>query len=210
MVQNDYDRNSKNILGKLRANFVGTEFQLYDAGRSPKEFIDPFMTDMDKSKEMRSELGVILYARNVLGSKGPRKMQICLNKVNEEDDSASVWQPSHKDEDMLTVFKHRRQPAVKKLFMLQNKKPMWNDSVGAFVLNFNGRVTMASVKNFQLTEEGYDDSIILQVCAFMSNIYKTCNLSKINVSASAHFFGFLILQYSNPREMTLVWKNPKG
>ena len=31
-----------------------------------------------------------------------------------------------------------------------NKKPQWNEQVGAFVLNFGGRVTVASVKNFQL------------------------------------------------------------
>ncbi|KAF4758308.1 Tubby-like F-box protein 7, partial [Perkinsus olseni] len=31
-----------------------------------------------------------------------------------------------------------------------NKDPKWNDDLRAFVLNFNRRVTKASVKNFQL------------------------------------------------------------
>ena len=34
--------------------------------------------------------------------------------------------------------------------ILKNKFPKWNEHVGAYVLNFNGRVTRASVKNFQL------------------------------------------------------------
>ena len=34
--------------------------------------------------------------------------------------------------------------------ILKNKPPKWNEQVGAYVLNFNGRVTRASVKNFQL------------------------------------------------------------
>ncbi|MES1911375.1 MAG: hypothetical protein MHM6MM_003817 [Cercozoa sp. M6MM] len=34
--------------------------------------------------------------------------------------------------------------------VLHNRKPQWSEAVGAFVLNFNGRVTEASVKNFQL------------------------------------------------------------
>ena len=34
--------------------------------------------------------------------------------------------------------------------ILKNKAPKWNEQVGAYVLNFNGRVTRASVKNFQL------------------------------------------------------------
>ena len=34
--------------------------------------------------------------------------------------------------------------------IVKNKFPKWNEHVGAYVLNFNGRVTRASVKNFQL------------------------------------------------------------
>ena len=34
-----------------------------------------------------------------------------------------------------------------------NKPPRWNDAVAAFVLDFAGRVTVASVKNFQLTDD---------------------------------------------------------
>lgn len=34
--------------------------------------------------------------------------------------------------------------------------------VGAYVLNFNGRVTMASVKNFQLVDPEEQNSVVLQ------------------------------------------------
>ena len=34
--------------------------------------------------------------------------------------------------------------------IMKNRPPRWSEAVGAYVLNFNGRVTMASVKNFQL------------------------------------------------------------
>lgn len=44
----------------------------------------------------------------------------------------------------------RSNPTSPSIFLLTNKQPKWNDSVGSYVLNFNGRVTMASVKNFQL------------------------------------------------------------
>ena len=43
-----------------------------------------------------------------------------------------------------------------------NKPPRWNDQVGAYVLNFNGRVTMASVRNFQLVELDEQDAVLLQ------------------------------------------------
>merc|ERR1711879_966688 len=44
----------------------------------------------------------------------------------------------------------------------QNKAPKWNDQLGAFVLNFNKRVTQASVKNFQLVSAHDPDTVLLQ------------------------------------------------
>ena len=47
------------------------------------------------------------------------------------------------------------------LLALQNRPPWWNVELGSFVLNFGGRVSVASVKNFQLC--GSDqDYIMLQ------------------------------------------------
>lgn len=50
------------------------------------------------------------------------------------------------------------------LIYLINKPPRWNEQVGAYVLNFNGRVTMASVKNFQLVDPEEQNAVVLQVC----------------------------------------------
>lgn len=38
--------------------------------------------------------------------------------------------------------------------VLHNKAPRWNEALGAYCLNFKGRVTQASVKNFQLAAAG--------------------------------------------------------
>ena len=48
------------------------------------------------------------------------------------------------------------------LMALQNRPPWWNVEVGSFVLNFGGRVSVASVKNFQLCEKTNQDKIMLQ------------------------------------------------
>jgi hypothetical protein len=37
---------------------------------------------------------------------------------------------------------------------LESARPTWNPSAQAYVLNFNGRVTRPSVKNFQLVSSG--------------------------------------------------------
>ena len=44
---------------------------------------------------------------------------------------------------------------LERITVHHNRQPMWNDSTQSYVLNFNGRVTQASVKNFQIT--GVDD-----------------------------------------------------
>jgi hypothetical protein len=46
--------------------------------------------------------------------------------------------------------KHQGERDIKGMSCYINKPPRWNDHVGAYVLNFHGRVTKASVKNFQL------------------------------------------------------------
>ena len=46
--------------------------------------------------------------------------------------------------------------------VMANRPPRWNDALGAYCLNFSGRVTEASVKNFQLVAAEAPDHIILQ------------------------------------------------
>mmetsp|Transcript_3501 Transcript_3501/g.9961 ORF Transcript_3501/g.9961 Transcript_3501/m.9961 type:complete len:1024 (-) Transcript_3501:509-3580(-) len=48
------------------------------------------------------------------------------------------------------------------LLALQNRPPWWNAELGAFVLNFGGRVSVASVKNFQLSDRTNRDFVMLQ------------------------------------------------
>jgi len=48
------------------------------------------------------------------------------------------------------------------LTSLQNRPPWWNGDLGAFVLNFGGRVSVASVKNFQLCDRDDHNNIMLQ------------------------------------------------
>lgn len=42
---------------------------------------------------------------------------------------------------------------MENLIELHNKAPVWNDDTQSYVLNFHGRVTQASVKNFQIVHE---------------------------------------------------------
>jgi len=161
MGRNDHNKNSENILGKLRSNFLGTEYVIYDGGKNP-EFDDSHYDENNNSGELRCELGAVLYTPNTsLGAKSPRKTKVYISKVNKENDEPlKVWQPTSNfgEERLIPSFKNGKDKD--KVHCLYNKPPDWSDEVGAYVLNFNGRVTMASVKNFQLLDE--DEKQVLQ------------------------------------------------
>ena len=154
MGEGDMNRDGVNYLGKLRSNFVGTEFQVFDNGISPKEAgVD------DNNNSIRKELGSVIYAANVLGSRGPRKMQVAIPAVDENNQITTWRQGSSEQEDILGRIRDRN---LRDLVYLINKPPRWNEQVGAYVLNFNGRVTMASVKNFQLVDPDEHNTVVLQ------------------------------------------------
>lgn len=68
-------------MGKLRSNFVGTEFQVFNDGSSPNGQESGERT----ADHARTELGSVMYAPNVLGSRGPRKMQVVIPCVDENN-----------------------------------------------------------------------------------------------------------------------------
>jgi hypothetical protein len=136
------------------------------------------------------EDGVITYTANLLGSR-PRIMDVCIPKLPTEGSSGSVWRQyvenCEENDDcppynsMLNCFKQLQQrlenqnaddngvqneredrPDDFGLLALQNRPPWWNVELGSFVLNFRGRVSVASVKNFQLCDRNDHDSIMLQ------------------------------------------------
>lgn len=63
------------------------------------------------------------------------------------DGTMRAIQPRDEDEGIAEMVKREDFSKVTKLI---NKPPKWNEELGAYCLNFNGRVTVASVKNFQL------------------------------------------------------------
>lgn len=53
-------------------------------------------------------------------------------------------------ESLLSKWQNK---TMENLIELHNKAPVWNDDTQSYVLNFHGRVTQASVKNFQIVHD---------------------------------------------------------
>lgn len=75
-------------------------------------------------------------------------MSALIPKVN-SDDTVAIWKPLKEEEHLIYQYKKH---ARDNMICLVNKQPTWSDALGAYVLNFTGRTTIPSVKNFQLVD----------------------------------------------------------
>ncbi len=117
MDKNDMNKDSKSYIGKVRANFVGTEFVVYDDGVKPSE---------GSGDAVRQEVATVFYESNILGSRGPRKMTGLVPRLR-NDGSRAVYRPLNDSETIGARFKADDSAD---LCVLQNKTPKWNDEVG--------------------------------------------------------------------------------
>lgn len=89
-------KGAETYLGKLRSNFIGTEFCLFNAGENAK--------NAKGTDDLREQLGVVQYETNVLGSKGPRRMKVLLPMVY-RDGNVHLWKSKEEKDSISEVFK---------------------------------------------------------------------------------------------------------
>lgn len=158
--RNDLNKGSDNIIGKLRANFSGTIFQVFGSGRSPKD-VDDFYDERNE-EPLRKEHGVIMYDNcNEKHSNGPRRIQFCIPKLDSNDRVIREWQPETMEESMIESVKASSMAAMQNLFYMKSRQPSWNEGLSSYVLNFNKRVSLSSKKNFQLINQNEKSEAVL-------------------------------------------------
>ncbi|KFW71246.1 Tubby-related protein 3, partial [Pygoscelis adeliae] len=149
----DLSREGESFIGKLRSNLMGTKFTVYDHGVSPVK-----AQGLVEKAHTRQELAAICYETNVLGFKGPRKMSVIIPGMNMNHKRIPI-RPRNEHESLLSKWQNKN---LENLIELHNKAPVWNDDTQSYVLNFHGRVTQASVKNFQIVHGNDPDYIVMQ------------------------------------------------
>ncbi|CAA6673714.1 unnamed protein product [Spirodela intermedia] len=207
MATHDISRSSVSYVGKLRSNFLGTKFAIYDSQ-------PPMAAPRKVSPKVPSgSFGIahISYELNMLGTRGPRRMRCTMHSIpaaaldpittnttsaattagaasSLEDSFSRLSLPRSADSklgaswrfgDSARFMESSRFSEVsvdvvgkEGPLVLRNKAPRWHEQLQCWCLNFRGRVTVASVKNFQLIsaatepagggEAGDHDKIILQ------------------------------------------------
>ncbi|ESQ41873.1 hypothetical protein EUTSA_v10013783mg [Eutrema salsugineum] len=165
----DMSRRSHAYVGKVRSNFLGTKFTVFDGNLLPST--RPAKLRRNRSSNptkasLKVPLGSypvahITYELNVLGSRGPRKMQCVMDTIptSAMELRGVVSEPSEfpflgtrsafsrsQSKPLRSGSSHLKETPL----VLSNKTPRWHEQLRCWCLNFHGRVTVASVKNFQL------------------------------------------------------------
>jgi len=140
-------RNSDKVVGKLRATWSGSEYIIYDHGLNPEKCQTPSV--------IRRELGVIKFEYDQIG---PGRMKAYVPNTSPSG-VAQLWRPQTEEETMSKALENND---LSRLMVLDTKRPQWDESHGGYVLNFNGRVSESSVKNFQMVCSESDADITLQ------------------------------------------------
>ncbi|CAN0919327.1 Tubby-like F-box protein 2 [Linum grandiflorum] len=148
LVANDFSRSSNNYIGRLRSNFMGTKFTISDrlsshevATQSASGASRRVHSRQSKTCALNYNIGTINYELNVLRTRGPRRMH-CIIKGRRAASDVSSTSPS---ESPMVI------PGSGDPLVLKNRSPRWHEQLQCWCLNFKGRVTVASVKNFQLS-----------------------------------------------------------
>ncbi|EQC33305.1 hypothetical protein, variant [Saprolegnia diclina VS20] len=131
-------KKSGNYIGKLRSSF----------GRQENVMIS--------AQAEKRELGAILFETKTSHSK-PRKLTVICPGLTSSGEAKSV--PS-KGDAFSSLAEQVKLGRTSDLVILDNKDPEYEK--GCYRLNFNGRVSVPSVKNFQLVLRGTKQGVILQ------------------------------------------------
>ncbi|KAJ7946670.1 Tubby-like F-box protein [Quillaja saponaria] len=189
MDADNISRSSSTYIGKLRSNFLGTKFIIYDTqppyasvqipppGRTSRRFNSKKVSP--KVPTGSYKIAQVTYELNVLGTRGPRRMHCIMQSIPASalDSGGTIpGQPEllpcsledsfrrisfSKSLDHSVDFSSSRfseiggshdddEDGKTRPLILKNKPPRWHEQLQCWCLNFRGRVTVASVKNFQL------------------------------------------------------------
>ncbi|XP_062184316.1 tubby-like F-box protein 7 [Phragmites australis] len=196
MDSKNFSRTSTGYIGKLRSNFLGTKFIIYDS--QPPYNAGRLCLQEQASRRFSSRkvspkvptgcypIAQVNYELNVLGTRGPRRMQCTMHSIPASAVEPDGYVPGQPKELLPRLFEDSFRSTgtsfskysiadssmdlsssrfsefgrgtlqddndsdKESRLVLRNKAPRWHEQLQCWCLNFRGRVTVASVKNFQL------------------------------------------------------------
>ena len=171
----EFDKKSGNYMGKLRASTMGgSDYVLFGNANSSSTSGSPvnnYLPSDGKGEQneddVRRELAAISYERlgvfsQLRSGSQPRKLTVVLPPL--DADAVPVANTYLLEDKKLHSFENcLKDPidaAARECHVLESKEPTFEN--GNYRLNFNGRVSLPSVKNFQLVAPGATNDVVCQ------------------------------------------------
>lgn len=129
---------------------------MYDDGLSPSK------TALESS--VRTILGIVEFAYDEIG---PGRMNIRIPKVQESGLAPSQWKDPELEKGGASARKALEEKIASNSLLLRNKRPQFDVKSGGHVLDFQGRITMSSVKNFQVQSDVSTTVLTRTRCVFV-------------------------------------------
>uniref|UniRef100_A0ACD5ZDM2 Uncharacterized protein n=1 Tax=Avena sativa TaxID=4498 RepID=A0ACD5ZDM2_AVESA len=185
LISDDFSHSSSTYVGKLKPNFLGTKFTIFDSQPPCDAAVLPNNKPSKRhSKQVSPRLALgnynvatVSYELTVLRNRGPRRMQCtmhsipatCIQEGGKAPTPTGIIHSLDEQAPTLSTTSKGKEPSIEfsstglsadlsgpipssseAPLLLKNKAPRWHEQLQCWCLNFRGRVTVASVKNFQL------------------------------------------------------------
>ncbi|KAE8729027.1 Tubby-like F-box protein 6 [Hibiscus syriacus] len=149
LVGDDFSRSSNKYVGKLRSNFLGTKFNIFDSQPPEDPIVRSCCRSCQKTLLEKCTMHSIPISTIEERETAPTPMAFTNHLEHSSyllDSTGIRPQVGYDSTGNRTTLKSMAYAPL----VLKNKAPRWHEQLQCWCLNFKGRVTVASVKNFQL------------------------------------------------------------
>mmetsp|Transcript_72234 Transcript_72234/g.192051 ORF Transcript_72234/g.192051 Transcript_72234/m.192051 type:complete len:1322 (+) Transcript_72234:80-4045(+) len=172
----------ESFIGKVRSDRKSMEYTLYDDGKNP---------DSKEAGPLRRELLHVNFI-NSLRNRNPGAMEVIVPNVDNNGNCVAV-QPDEANPEGL-----KDKLAAGKLantMVFKNREPKWNKESNMYQLDFQGRATLASCKNIQLSPKtGAENDVRFLMGKVHDN---TFNVDFAKPFSALQAFAFALIVFDN-------------
>ncbi|KAJ3306506.1 hypothetical protein HDV03_005116 [Kappamyces sp. JEL0829] len=137
------EHNRELLLGKVKTNILGTSCSIMQ-----------LLGGLEYE-----EVACVDYETKITTQKSPRKFNVIIPSLGIDQKPLAVHGAMRQSSLSERVKSGNDQRFYQ---VLSNKTPQWNQETRSYTLNFNGRVNVSSVKNFQIVHPDDKEYITLQ------------------------------------------------
>merc|ERR1711865_347588 len=138
----EISRHDRNFVGKVRSDVDGRNFDLFGYNSE------------GQGTPIKSQLGSVRFSPNTISDSAPRKMLVALPRSTTHG-SESAISPNQAEQSV--------EEWDENVLWLNDRASIWNEAQQSWGLDFKGRVTLGSVKNFQLvSSDDLEGQVYLQ------------------------------------------------